>query len=357
MSAAPRLELDGVSVVLDGASVLDGIDLAVADGEVLGVLGPSGSGKSTLLRVVAGLERPSRGRVRLGGVDVTDVPPHRRGVGLMFQDHALFPHRDVAGNVGFGLRVRGAERSMVAARVAETLELVGLSGFERRAVASLSGGERQRVALARALAPEPEVLLLDEPLGSLDRALRERLLDDLVAVLDRAGVTVIHVTHDRAEAFAGADRVALLRGGRLVQVGTPNDLWWRPVDAEAATFVGPATVVDATVGPDGTVVGPWGPVAGVEAPRTTGRGVGPVALVLRPEAVELVAPDDAAAVGRVVGSGVRGDHALVRVAIGGTEVLADARGRSAPGPGDAVGVRVRGDLAIVVPAVGHDGGS
>lgn len=354
MSGVPRLELDGVSVVLDGATVLDRIDLAVADAEVLAVLGASGSGKSTLLRVIAGLERPSRGRVRLGGVDVTDVPAHRRGVGLMFQDHALFPHRDVAGNVGFGLRMRGAERARVGERVREVLELVGLAGFERRDVASLSGGERQRVALARALAPEPEVLLLDEPLGSLDRALRERLLEDLVAVLDRAGATVVHVTHDRAEAFAVADRVALVRAGRLVQVGTPHDLWWRPVDVEAAVFVGPAAVVDGVVAGDGTVVAPWGSVRGaVGAPAGT-----PVALVLRPEAVALTTPDAPGAIrGRVVGGGFRGEHELVRVDVEGAELLADGRGRSAPGVGEVVGVRVDDGSVIAVPPVGHDGGS
>ena len=217
---------------------LDGATLDVATGEVVTVLGPSGSGKTTLLRVVAGLQRPDAGRVLLDGVDLARVPPHRRGIGLVFQDHALFPHRDVAGNVSFGLRMRGDSPEAVAARTAELLELVGLSGFGHRSIGTLSGGEQQRVALARALAPEPSVLLLDEPLGSLDRRLRDRLLEDLARLFDGSGLTAVYVTHDQTEAFALGDRVAVMRDGRVVQVATPDELWARPLDADVALFLG-----------------------------------------------------------------------------------------------------------------------
>ncbi|HSL59091.1 MAG TPA: ABC transporter ATP-binding protein [Acidimicrobiales bacterium] len=362
MSAdAARVRLEGVGVDLDGATVLDGIDLAVADGEVLAVLGASGSGKSTLLRVIAGLQMPTRGRVLLDGVDVTRRPPHRRDVGLMFQEHALFPHRDVAANVGFGLRMRGAGRDEIAARVAEVLDLVGLRGFDHRDVASLSGGERQRVALARALAPDPAVVLLDEPLGALDRALRERLLDDLVAVLERARATVLYVTHDRSEAFSAADRVALVRAGRLVQVGTPHELWWHPADVDVARFVGPAAVVPVEVDADGVVRAPWGRVDGVlgQGAGVDAVGAGPASLVLRPDAVALVDADRAAAIrGRVVDRGFHGDHDRVRVRLDadGTEVEVAVRGLAAPGIGEAVGVVVRPEVAMVLPPVGHHGG-
>jgi thiamine transport system ATP-binding protein len=219
----------------------------VAEGEVVTVLGPSGSGKSTLLRVIAGLQRPDSGRVLLDGEDLASVPPHRRGIGLVFQDHVLFHHRDVAGNVAFGLRMRGDPSREIERQVRELLGLVGLAGYEQRSVATLSGGEQQRVALARALAREPRVLLLDEPLGSLDRRLRDRLLEDLAQLFDELGVTALYVTHDQAEAFALGDRVAVMRQGRVVQTGTPDGLWSQPADEDVARFLGLANVRNRTV--------------------------------------------------------------------------------------------------------------
>ncbi len=238
------LQVDDVTVGFDGKAALDDVTLEVADSEVVTVLGPSGSGKSTLLRVIAGLQRPDSGRVLLDGVDITEAPPHRRGIGLVFQDHALFHHRDVHGNIAFGLRMRGDSRHDIEQRVSGLLELVGLTGYERRAVATLSGGEQQRVALARALAPEPRVLLLDEPLGSLDRRLRDRLLEDLERLFGHIALTALYVTHDQAEAFALGDRVAVVRAGRIVQTGTPDQVWVQPADEDTARFLGLGNVRD-----------------------------------------------------------------------------------------------------------------
>lgn len=233
------LSLRDVRVSYD-QPVLHGIDLDVAEGEIVCILGPSGGGKSTLLRAVAGLVDYT-GSVQIAGVAVDDVPVHRRTVGMMFQDDLLFSHLDVGRNVGFG---SGGQR------VAEMLDLVGLPGFERRAVDTLSGGQAQRVALARALAPAPRVLLLDEPFGALDVVLKASLVLDVQKVLREQGVTVLAVTHDRAEAFTLADRVAILRDGRLVQVGVPDDLWRHPGDAYVAGLVGLSVLGGAAYAPD-----------------------------------------------------------------------------------------------------------
>jgi thiamine transport system ATP-binding protein len=204
------LQVTGVRVAFGGRQVLAGVELTVAPDEVVALLGPSGSGKSTLLQVIAGLRRPDAGRVSWLGTDITGVAPHLRGVGLVFQDALLFPHLDVAGNVGYGLRVAGAGRAPAAKRVAELLELVELGGYGSRSVATLSGGEAQRVALARALAPAPRLLLLDEPFGALDRELRDRLAVDVRALLHRLRTPAVHVTHDVAEAELVGDRVVRL---------------------------------------------------------------------------------------------------------------------------------------------------
>ena len=248
------LEISDVTVAFDETVALDRLSLDVRDGEVVTVLGASGSGKSTLLRVVAGLQKPDDGRVMLDGADLAPVPPHRRGIGMVFQEHALFHHRDVAGNVAFGPEMRGDAQDAIDARVRALLELVGLPGFERRSVATLSGGERQRVALARALAPEPRALLLDEPLGSLDRPLRERLLADLDRLFSEIRVTAVYVTHDQGEAFALGDRVAIMRSGEIAQVGTPDEVWAQPADAEVARFLGQSVRGTAAIRPEAVSV-------------------------------------------------------------------------------------------------------
>jgi thiamine transport system ATP-binding protein len=204
------LDVGDVTVTFDGTTVLDGVSISVAESEVVALLGPSGSGKSTLLRVIVGLVVPERGTVVVDGIDVTAWPTHRRRVGMVFQDEQLFPHRDVASNIGFGLKMAGVAAPARSRRVAELLDLVGLVGFEHRRVTDLSGGEAKRVALARSLAPAPKVLLLDEPLTGLDRELHERLIGEVAAVLRSTGTTAVWVTHDRAEADAVADRIVTL---------------------------------------------------------------------------------------------------------------------------------------------------
>jgi thiamine transport system ATP-binding protein len=238
------LVADGIEVSFGGHRAVAGASLAAATGEVVTVLGPSGCGKSTLLRVIAGLQRPDAGRILLDGVEITRLPTHKRGIGLMFQEHALFPHRDVEGNVAFGLRMQGVAAAESARRVAELLELVGLAGYQRREVETLSGGERQRVALARALAPRPRVLLLDEPLASLDRPLRDRLKEDLAHLFDALDLVIVYVTHDRSEALSLGDRVAVMRSGAVVQCATPDAVWAAPADDGVARFLGIGTFLD-----------------------------------------------------------------------------------------------------------------
>ena len=237
------LTVRDLTVRFDRTVAVRDVSLELPAGEVLAVLGPSGCGKSTLLRAVAGLEQPAGGSVVFDGRDLAGVPTHKRGFALMFQDGQLFAHQSVAGNVGYPLRLRGRPRREVAGRVEELLGLVGLPGFGDRSPGTLSGGERQRVALARSLAVDPRLLLLDEPLSALDRGLRERLAADLREILVAAGTTALLVTHDHEEAFAVADRMAVMRDGRVVQAGTLEEVWRAPVDGDVATFLGYATVL------------------------------------------------------------------------------------------------------------------
>ena len=254
------LQLEGVDVRFGELRAVKAVDLELAAGERLALLGPSGCGKSSLLRAIAGLEPLAAGSIRVDGEPVDGLPPERRPLGLMFQDHALFPHRDVGRNVEFGLRMDDVPAAQRATRVGELLELVGLAGYERRAVTTLSGGEAQRVALARALAPAPRVLLLDEPLGSLDRRLRDRLVAELPEVLDATGTAAIHVTHDHDEAFAIGDRIGVMDAGRLHQTGPPAEVWARPRSLVVARVLGHTNVIDAGDSAAGGVV-VWRPDA------------------------------------------------------------------------------------------------
>jgi thiamine transport system ATP-binding protein len=326
------LAVDGLRVAFDGTAAVDDVSLSVGEGEVLAVLGPSGSGKSTLLRAIAGLELLDAGTVTWRGDDIASVPVHRRGFALMFQDGQLFPHRSVAQNVAYPLRVAGSTAR--PGRVSELLALVGLDGFGDRRVTELSGGEQQRVALARSLAANPRLLLLDEPLSALDRELRERLAGDLRRILVETGTTAIFVTHDQDEAFAVADRVAVMMAARLQQVGTPTDVWRRPASAEVARFLGYTTVLDARL------------AALVDASAS-----GPLAL--RPAAVVV---DDGAGVGGARHGGVvlastpAIDGARLRLRLDGIgEVDGIAGPQHPPAVGDRVGVRFDPSAIAVLP--------
>ncbi|MDT0378772.1 ABC transporter ATP-binding protein [Streptomyces sp. DSM 42041] len=344
------LRLDGVTVRFDGHTALDAVDLEVADHEIVCVLGPSGSGKSTLLRVVAGLQHADAGRVLLSGRDQHGVPAHKRELGLMFQDHQLFPQRDVAGNVGFGLRMRGAGRAEQAAAVAELLDLVGLPGAQRREVPSLSGGEQQRVALARALAPSPRLLMLDEPLGQLDRALRERLVVELRALFRRLGTTVLAVTHDQGEAFALADRIVVMDGGRVAQAGTPLEVWRSPASEFVARFLGFENVVPATVR-DATADTPWGTV---RVPAASPQGERKV--LVRPTGVRLTAPGDGlpcTVTGRTFRGGPASVVSLLLQPADAPPLEATCPLPHAPEEGGRVGVSFDPDGVVVL----HEGGA
>ncbi|MFD7655186.1 ABC transporter ATP-binding protein [Actinosynnema sp. NPDC059797] len=320
------LRVEGLSVRYGAVTAVSGVDLAVADGEVVALLGPSGCGKSTLLRAVAGLEPPSAGRVAWDGADLAGTPVHRRGFGLVFQDGQLFPHRDVAGNVAFGLRMGGVGRAERDGRVDGLLELVGLAGYGSRRVTELSGGEQQRVALARALAPRPKLLLLDEPLSALDRALREQLAVDLARLLRETGATALVVTHDHDEAFTLADRVAVMRAGRVVQVGEPAEVWRRPVDVETARFLGCGRVLDAAAARE---------LVGVDA------RVGLRATALR--------VDPGGAVEATVRERVhRRDHVRLLVDVAGEGFEAVAPVAAPPSPGDRVRLVVDHDGVAVI---------
>lgn len=336
------LRLEDATVRFGGRAALDSVGLGVAEHEIVCVLGPSGSGKSTLLRAVAGLQPLDAGRVLLDGRDQAGVPAHRRGVGLMFQDHQLFPQRDVGGNVAFGLRMHGASRAEQVRRVKELLELVGLPGASGRAVAALSGGEQQRVALARALAPSPRLLMLDEPLGQLDRSLRERLVVELRDLFGRLGTTVLAVTHDQGEAFALADRVVVMRDGRIAQSGTPLEVWQRPADAFVARFLGFENVVEATVA-DGVAVTPWGKVP---VPPDAPEGTRP--LLVRPAGVRLVPAGEGLRC-TVTARTFRGTHVAVRLQPEDAPPLEAACAlRDAPDVGDVTGVEFDGaEIAVL----------
>ena len=253
------LEIENVSKAFDGstAAVRD-VSLTLKHGEILCLLGPSGCGKTTLLRMVAGLEQPDRGTIRFDGVDLSGVPPHARDFGMMFQDFALFPHRNVRDNVAFGLRMHRLPSADIARRTAEVLALVDLDGLETREIAHLSGGEQQRVALARALAPGPRLLLLDEPLGALDRALRERLMVDVRAILKRVGMTAIYVTHDQTEAFALGDRLAVMNAGLIAQLGPPQTVHERPATPFVPQFLGFHNLLPGRISAGGEIETPVG---------------------------------------------------------------------------------------------------
>ena len=324
------LRLEALAKRFGSTVAVDDLSLQVRKGEFLSLLGPSGCGKTTTLRMIAGFESPTAGHILLGDREVTRLPPQRRGMGMVFQNYALFPHLDVYENVAFGLKAQGFHGTDIRRRVQATLERVDLTGYEKRSVQALSGGQQQRVALARALAPEPPLLLLDEPLSNLDAALRERTRDELRSLLKAVGITAIFVTHDQEEAFALSDRIAVLREGRLQQVGTPEELYRTPANPFVASFVGranflPARVVDSS--PE------HGLVELAEGVRWRvllhANGGDRVRLMVRPEALRLSAAGAGAAglPGRVVERRFAGAVTVYRVEVlGATELVVTVPG-------------------------------
>jgi spermidine/putrescine transport system ATP-binding protein len=280
------LELIDIHKTYEGKPLLTGVSFAVETGETVCLLGASGSGKSTLLRIIAGLELPESGQVLWKGTSLASVPAHRRNFGLVFQDYALFPHLTVAENVAFGLKMRNLPQDEIKLRVTASLKQVNLGEFADRGVTDLSGGEQQRVALARALATHPRLLMFDEPLGALDRALRDHLLEELRGILHESDIPAIYVTHDQEEAFAIADRIALLHDGQIVQIGAPADVFARPASGWVADFLGLGNVLEGKALGNGKVETKLG-VLEVACETESGGGQ-TVALLIRPERVNMI---------------------------------------------------------------------
>ncbi len=361
----PIVRFEGVRKTYDGSTiVVHALDLAIVPGEFLTLLGPSGSGKTTTLMMLAGFEAPSAGRILIQGRDVSDLPPHRRDLGVVFQNYALFPHMSVADNVAFPLSVRGLGRAERRQRVAEALAMVRLSGLEARRPAALSGGQQQRVALARALVFRPAIVLMDEPLGALDRQLREEMQSEIRALHDRLGITVVYVTHDQGEALTMSDRIAVFDHGRIQQLAPPQALYEQPANAFVARFIGennflPVELVEAN-GEGAAVRLPGGQVlaAGTAGGMRAGaRGF----LAVRPERIA-IAPVEAegfsenAVPGTIAEVVYLGDAVRVRIALGGGAQAVVKRPIAAAGralaPGAAVALAWEPEHARVFPADG-----
>jgi putative spermidine/putrescine transport system ATP-binding protein len=349
MNQAPH-SMSGIPITLqtcaktfdDGTRALHPVDLAIAAGETIVLLGPSGCGKTTKLRIIAGLESPDEGgRVLFGGDDVTAVPIEKRNVGMVFQSYALFPNMTVAGNIEYGLKVRGMAAADRAARVGEMLSMMRIEPLARRRIDQLSGGQRQRVALARAIAPRPRVLLLDEPLTALDAKLREDLRGEIDRLLRSLAITSVYVTHDQAEAMALGDRIAVMSHGRIAQIGTPQDIYFAPADAFVADFIGTMNRVRGSAA-DGRLRFDAGWL-----PLPTGARPGDATDVMfRPEDVHLVEPASAQFAGKVLSSFFLGDHTRLTLDVGGeTPLVARVQQRRRFAVGDTV------HCAVDAPAV------
>ena len=306
----PLLEITNVQKSYNGTFHISHVNLSVDKGRILALLGPSGCGKTSLLRIIAGLERADKGTIRFDGRDISRLPPHKRGFGMMFQEYALFPHKNVEENIAFGLRLQKLSPARIRSRTKQVLDLVGLAGFESRRIDDLSGGERQRVALARSLAPKPGLLMLDEPLGALDRNLRERLSSDLREILTAAGVTAVFVTHDQVEAFAVAHRVAVMDGGRILQIDTPENLYKHPENETVARFLGFQNRLPGTVQSNGGVC----TSLGVFYPKPVNFPAGAqVTLVFRPESALLSTSKNSGISGHVTSRQFRGGLYRIRL--------------------------------------------
>ena len=326
----PLVRLDRVTKRFGDVSAVHDLNLDIAAGEFFALLGPSGCGKTTLMRLIAGFEQPDEGRVFIGGVDVTEVPPHRRPVNMMFQSYALFPHMSVEKNIAFGLQQERASRAGIAARVAEMLRLVQLEGLGKRRPDQLSGGQKQRVALARALAKRPKLLLLDEPLAALDRKLREQTQFELKEVQRRLGTAFVVVTHDQEEASVMASRVAVMRAGKLEQIGTPAEIYARPASRFVAEFIGDINILDGHG----------------EAARQTATAIRPERIVLENDA----GTSADALVGVVDDLAFRGSDTLYRVRLESGTILrvltSNSSDRDGYRPGDRVRVQIPPEACI-----------
>ncbi|MCK1492111.1 ABC transporter ATP-binding protein [Bradyrhizobium sp. 180] len=324
MSAS--IEIAGVSKVYDGGvRAVDAVAMDIRQGEFFSLLGPSGCGKTTTLRMIAGFEMPSAGAIRVDGADITHVPAHKRDMGMVFQNYALFPHRTVAENVAFGLRMRGLDKASIAAKVKAALAMVELSGLEERRPAQLSGGQQQRVALARAIVIAPRVLLCDEPLGALDKKLRQQMQFELKQLQKKLGLTLVFVTHDQEEALAMSDRIAVMNGGRVEQVGTPAEIYNQPTTRFVADFIGDTNIFRGErVGPNLDV----GKGLILALPPTEAQSTGVLSVALRPEKIGLLPRSDSAitagssAHGIVENTNFLGGAVLYRITLeGGHRVL------------------------------------
>lgn len=356
--SASGVSVAGLTKAFGAHPVLHGVDLEVPAGSITAILGPSGSGKTTLLRLLAGFERPDGGTIAIGGRQVDGLGRHvatrDRHIGYVPQEGSLFPHLDVRANVGFGL-----PRSDRKARVAELLDLTGLSELARRYPHQLSGGQQQRVALARALAPEPSLVLLDEPFSSLDAFLRASVRLDVVTILRKAGITAVVVTHDQDEALSMADQVAVFRDGVVAQCGPPEEVYARPVDAALARFVGGANLVPGTLR-DGRVETAFGSLSVLEDPSAPGCLAGPVVALLRPEQLHVVPEGDGAAVsGVVTQSDFHGHDAVITVdtagGAGADVVTVRHPGARPLPPGTRVGLRATGPVPVWPAPAGSPG--
>ncbi|WP_413207476.1 ABC transporter ATP-binding protein [Rhodospirillum sp. A1_3_36] len=350
--ATPVL-MQGICQTFGQTQVLKSLSLEVSAGETVALLGPSGCGKTTLLRLVAGLARPTGGRILIGNTTVVDaeggafVPPEGRKIGMVFQDYALWPHMSVARNVAFPLEMRGIGKSERESRVVEALELVGLAGLGDRAPGTLSGGQQQRVALARAIVARPPVILFDEPLSNLDRELRESLVVDIAALLRRLGMTALYVTHDHGEAFAIADRVAILRQGDLLQVAAPEDLVSRPATVDVASFLKLGVILDGQV-EDGALV--LGSQRRLRPPQGFLNGDRSGQLFLPRSALTAAAPQDGVLAAVARHSAFRGDGYSVQLELEEGSFL-DLHSPQRVAQGEQVGLSVAWDRARWFPQV------